>query len=572
VRDTRSASQILFGFLPDQTVDAKGSVWKVSHWSNPTPLRRVYTEGLRSELKRLAAPWEASGNDDSFVADLHARAELNVVSVNRENGVRLEPFPRHWVCRACNRIHDKPSGTCECGATGARGQLPFVGFHAGCGQLVEPYLPRCKAHKQVRVRWPGTSSAREIRFECPVCNNLLQSGFGSRNCSCGVGEPRFSFQVHRASSVFTPRSCVMVNPPSNERIQEIREGGGAARALRWVVDGMPLGGIRAGKPTRDSMRTNLRAQGLTDAQIEVALSAMEASGALADEPVPFDLPAPMREEAEKEAVTIALSVQEPRATIDALRGKAAHDPQLSEIYGARYGAALAAAGLDSVELIDRFPVLTTQFGYTRGGGAPGEGRLRTYRGTGKSYTIYGDLAETEALFFRLSPLRVIEWLRARGHDLSSTTDPRAARLAILAAAVVPYAGDQPNTTLGSDLLTMVHSYAHRVVRAVSVFAGMERSSLSELLVPRHLGFYVYGAGRGDFVLGGLQAVFDGELHRLLDAVVYDESRCALDPGCGNEGGACPACLHLGEPSCRLFNRFLDRGTLFSGSGYLVATK
>ena len=58
------------------------------------------------------------------------------------------------------------------------------------------------------------------------------------------------------------------------------------------------------------------------------------------------------------------------------------------------------------------------------------------------------------------------------------------------------------------------------------------------------------------MLGALQAMFETRLDRLLDDFVHGESRCPLDPGCRAGGGACMACLHLGEPSCRWFNRFL----------------
>jgi len=66
------------------------------------------------------------------------------------------------------------------------------------------------------------------------------------------------------------------------------------------------------------------------------------------------------------------------------------------------------------------------------------------------------------------------------------------------------------------------------------------------VVPLHLGFFLYAAARGDFVLGGLQAVFETELHRLLAGVVEGDQRCPLDPGCQRSGGACMACLHVGE--------------------------
>jgi hypothetical protein len=115
---------------------------------------------------------------------------------------------------------------------------------------------------------------------------------------------------------------------------------------------------------------------------------------------------------------------------------------------------------------------------------------------------------------------------------------------------------------------MIHSLAHRTIRLLAVHAGIERNSLSELLVPSHLGFYLYASARGDFVLGGLQAVFESELDTFLKVLLHDEHRCALDPGCERGGAACTACLHIGEPSCRLYNAQLSRTTLFGPEGYL----
>lgn len=117
------------------------------------------------------------------------------------------------------------------------------------------------------------------------------------------------------------------------------------------------------------------------------------------------------------------------------------------------------------------------------------------------------------------------------------------------------------------MLTLIHSYAHRIIRQLAVLAGVDRESLAEYLVPHHLGAFVYATPRGDFVLGGLQSVFETDLHRLLEQQVDAESRCPLDPGCDRAGGACLACLHIGEPSCTHYNRFLNRKTLFGESGF-----
>ncbi len=569
MRDQRSPSQILFGFLPEQTVDVKGGVWKVKNWREPFVERGVYAPALREELMRMASPWAAERKDDGFVADMQRGAEIEVVSVSRDNGVQLEPYPRQWVCKGCKRVHEGPTTpACPCGNTGSRGQMPFVGFHE-CGALTEPTIPKCRTHRQVRVRWPGTSSARELRFECPVCEAVLQRGLGTKVCNCGSPEPAFKFTVHRAASVFTPRSCVIVNPPSREKMRGLTEAGGPARALRWVVDGMLGRGPTDGLTTREALRRDLLAKGLSESMIASMLDAAERGGAFAAEPVPLDLPAEFLRTAEQEAVTIALSVADARTTLGQLAEGAADVPALQQLYTLAYPRALADAGLEAVDLIDRFPVLSAQFGYTRDKLNPGEATLRTYRDRRGRYTVYGDLGRTEALLVRLDPFRVVDWLRRQGLEVPLVGSTTEARTAILRQAVVPDPGGVANPgEVGSALLTLVHSYAHRFIRQAAVFAGIDRAALSELLVPRHLAFYVYAAPRGDFVLGGLQAVFEGELDGLLRSVAFDEHRCALDPGCGKSGAACPACLHLGEPSCRCFNRFLSRNALFGQGGYL----
>jgi hypothetical protein len=240
------------------------------------------------------------------------------------------------------------------------------------------------------------------------------------------------------------------------------------------------------------------------------------------------------------------------------------------LYERDYPRAIKDAGLHSVELIDSFPVLTGVFGFTRHDPTPGASRLVTYRDPRRRYRVFADMSQTEALFVRLDPIRVATWMADRGFIPPTWTDDRTARIAILRSAAIPEPGDDPPSppTPGGALLTLIHSYAHKFIRRASVYAGIERTSLSELLVPSHLGFFVYAAARGDFVLGGLQALFETALDKLIDEVAFGESRCALDPGCSQSGSACAACLHLGEPSCRWFNRFLDRSTLRGPRGYL----
>ena len=60
-----------------------------------------------------------------------------------------------------------------------------------------PMLSVRDAHRLVAVRLPGTATARELRFFCPVCNATVSQGFPFQACECGGGA--MSITVHRAA-------------------------------------------------------------------------------------------------------------------------------------------------------------------------------------------------------------------------------------------------------------------------------------------------------------------------------------------------------------------------------------
>lgn len=571
MKESRSASQVLFGYLPDQTVDMRGGVWRVAEWRYPKRENSVDVEMLRRELCRVASPWRARATDGGFVEDLErSRADIEVLSLDREHGVAVEPFPRVWIC-SCGRIHHSVDADCQCGGRSRRkGQLQFVGYCPGCGGLYEPRIQRCPTHNQVRIIFPGTSSAHEIRFVCPAegCGREIRRGFGSFRCSCGLGDVKYN--VHRAAAVYTPRSIVLVNPPSLERANSLARAGGARRALAWVLDGMQTVTVEQKVPDKDALRQQLVSQGFPPEAVEQIVVAAEKTGTLTKDIDNLCLDSRQQSTAESQATTIALSTLQARIRVANLISSTSPVSSLRARFIESYPKAMEAAGVESVELNDKFPVLTGQFGFTRGSGQIGETRLRAFRNkAGSAYQVYADLVETEALFIRLSPLKVANWLMARGVNLGHVADARTARLAILQTCRFPEPGDEMDLSQpGALVTTLIHSFTHRFIRLAAIHAGIDRNALSELLVPAHLGFFVYAAARGDFVLGGLQAVFESELDNLLRNFVSEERRCPLDPGCSKHDASCAACLHLGEPSCRFFNRFLSRRVLFGSNGYL----
>lgn len=567
MRVDRGASQILFGMLPNQTVDLEGSVWKVTHWADPVPLALDQT-AVRMALLEAIAPWALQGHDGGLDGELRGRAPVEVVQVNKDRGVVVEQFPRLWRCRVCGRLTTERVQRCRCGSTGIA-QMQHVSYHT-CGALREPQLPRCRTHQAVAVRLPGTAAAREMYFFCPDCQLPLSRGFPFQACTCGAREGMIR-NVHRAGAVFSPHYAVMVNPPDPAAAARLRASGGGARALEWVVAGLgPMQPGESGQTVEGLVETLIQSGLTVETARELAEQAYQrgevARGAERGE---IDLPQPVRERAQEEALSLASALEQGRVRIDDMVENTT--PPLRTLYETAYRDAVADAGLGNVELLTNFPVATLAFGFTRGGSEPTDATLVAFRDRG-GLRVYGTLTRTEAILFQLDPVAVLCWLREQRFNVPEARDAREARLAILRAVEIPRPTEDHPHPLGAALLTLLHSYGHRLIRVLSVTAGVERDGLAEYLLPHHLSIVVYASARGQFVLGALQAMFETSLNRLLDEFVHGEARCPLDPGCRTGGGACMACLHLGEPSCRWFNRFLDRAVLFGPEGFLAASR
>src|ERR1022692_3827192 len=176
-----------------------------------------------------------------------------------------------------------------------------------------PYttLFRSPTHKQVKIILPGTARAEEIRFVCPICSRILQKGFGFPPCDCGKGS--WIFNVHRAPSVFTPRTIVMINPPSLEKVAKIRDAGGAARALSWVLSGLSANSFDETGTTVESFKATLLKQGIPELLADQMVDQAINSGAISKaDGGPTNLQGEYLTEAQAGAASIALALSDSR--------------------------------------------------------------------------------------------------------------------------------------------------------------------------------------------------------------------------------------------------------------------
>jgi hypothetical protein len=233
-------------------------------------------------------------------------------------------------------------------------------------------------------------------------------------------------------------------------------------------------------------------------------------------------------------------------------------------------------GLAQLDLATDFPMIVATYGYTRGETTPNQCRLNPFppeRDHGGKLPIYVDEVQADALLISLNPERVHTWLQRNGYQpaIPNGSDPNLARRAYFIQLFedVPLRetlqGDSPEARMVFGLL---HTLSHLCVRQAALLCGLDRTSLSEYLLPRTLTFAIYCNHRFGATIGALTALFEQSLAEWLNAV-RNSRRCVYDPVCRERESSCHACTHLAETSCRFFNLNLGRSFLFGGQDRLL---
>ena len=184
----------------------------------------------------------------------------------------------------------------------------------------------------------------------------------------------------------------------------------------------------------------------------------------------------------------------------------------------------------------------------------------------------------EGLFIRFRNDAIKMWV-----DATPKVVQRAAILNHRQHQIATVRGYKPNYDITSRLL-LVHSFAHVLLRQISLDCGYSSSALRERLYISETiddanvmnGVLIYtGSPDSEGSLGGLVRLAAPELlEPILDRALSAANWCGSDPVCREtepqqagdrlSGAACHSCLLLPETACEKFNRELDR-TVLTGS-------
>lgn len=188
------------------------------------------------------------------------------------------------------------------------------------------------------------------------------------------------------------------------------------------------------------------------------------------------------------------------------------------------------------------------------------------------HPVYVVQQGNEALYVRLEPAAVMHWLQGlECQDMFRLNADERMGAGILAVAypMGPFLDHLPQSDAPRAYLylyTLLHSYAHLIMKYVSEYSGLDPGSLGEYIFPADLAFVVYRNGT-TMDLGNLSAMWRNSGTAMLAAMLsHKATQCGTGSLCTFRGGACPDCLMVPEPSCIASNKLLSRSVLRSIGG------
>lgn len=592
---TRGKQQVLLHYLPGCTFDAEmgSTIARVTSVSG-SPRTDLSSDVVFTRIKEEVAVWQEA-----------YRPGLRDDVLNEREFVLLDPlkvqadlFPRTFWCqnRSCGAIQDYsdrgglPAPQCRVCRSGRLIQLRWVRVHR-CGQLLPLAArpcSRCGRTDETSLDLRGSERLSSFRWRCRRCG-ISASLFAGPCPACvwpDAALRNMDHEVHRASKTYYPHSITLLNVPDRQLDALLRTPSWYSIAAAKFLN-LPETHGRTLTSMIQPASAELRPAGeLTTQDLDELLS-MRVGTEAAD--VVAEL-LRRREERRREVehphsqpiderVTQASGVSSEvwRAAghelLDTVLPFEGNDHRTQTEAGA-----VKRLGLERVTLVPDFPILTATYGFTRVDFTPNAARLNAFppdRAQAGRKPIFVDQVGADALVLSLDRRRVLKWLEANGHPpaLPGGTEEDAARRGYFVQLLtgVTFRQTIPEDEPAARLVFgLVHTLSHLAIRQAALLCGLDRTSLSEYLLPRGLTTAIYCNHRFGATIGALTSLFETSIPDWL-GMVESECRCVYDPVCAGKGANCHACSHLPETSCPFFNLNLSRSFVFGGHDTTLGT-
>jgi hypothetical protein len=606
---SRGKRQVLFDYLPGRVFDFAqvGTIAKVAKVRG-TPNNQLNQELVLSAIQQYANAWEEKHR--TALRDRNPDYSRFILLDPKSVESALFPLVFHCQNKSCGRIVTRTTETAPAKRTCPRCkqntlvQLRFVKIHR-CGEIqpLTPYCSNCRSAENMALDMRGSERISGFQWKCLTCNTKTSLFAGPcRACDWtdpipNVDNPRnMDIEVFRAGKTYYAHHVVLLNQPGRDMDTFLQIPEWPMLAAATFLELPEMQGRKLLEFGVTSQTTPPPDIALTNADVDSILARLN-SGQITAAEMAEEMQRMRTQRVQQQQASAPNSIAQAliqRTGIAQNTWKAAGREMLEavlpmesgtiqDLFGASPSAVSGAqqavrqvaseCGISRLTSVNDFPITTATFGYSRTTYQPNRCRLNLFPADadhGGKFPIFVDLVQADAIVIRLDPERVWKWLERNmlvsalpATPLNSPTLQRQSYFISLFDDIEPAVMLRATEPQARMVFGLLHTMSHLCIRQAALLCGLDRTSLSEYVLPRTLSFALYCNHRFGATIGALTSLFEQSLEEWLNQV-RNSRRCVYDPVCTSSGGTCHACTHLAETSCRFFNINLSRSFLFGG--------
>ena len=597
----RGLQQALYKYLPENWVDftqSGGSVTYAVHvdnWNsvqlmgiNNKRLLRVINQQI-NEYKNQNGEGSVVGFpsviNEEFVDVLTPKVSDNIAAIQTS----VKPWV--FVCNKCGNVKQyysydefkrKEFDRCKCGEHLTQLRMIRV---CKCGYADGVFVPKCKTpgHGTTYMKRKGSG----LDFVCQKCGQRASLPHYCPEC-----KQEIKIKPALDSSNYIPFSLSLIDLLDKQKdvfLDSEIDGRGEqvviAQYLSLITQDSYKSIIKNGKVTQaDEFESalqveaeSLRAAGLDEATINIVIDAKRRTnpGNQIFEAL-SKVSNGITSVSSEGLKLIAEEILEYDELIDAkitlTLEKAEEDAELvNDGIRPDYRSICEQLGFSNAQLCSAVPIVFSSYGYTRLERC-GEGvKLHGFPQEMAKRNVYATRLETEGVLFELDRAKVLNWLLKNGficqNDMPTDMSDEGIKMWFLDRIhpdlIMPFSeiDGNGNGAITKYVYTLLHSISHALINEASEICGLDKSSLSEYILPNIPAVFIYCSNSQGFNMGALYSAFQTQLDKWLKRAFERVKKCIFDPVCINKEKACAGCLYLNEVSCRHFNKDLDRSYL-----------
>ena len=597
----RGLQQALYKYLPENWVDftqSGGSVTYAVHvdnW-NSVQLMGINNKRLLRVINQQINEYKTQNGEGSVVGFPSVINEefVDVLTPKvSDNIAAIQTSVKPWVfvCNKCGNVRQyysydefkrKEFDRCKCGEHLTQLRMIRV---CKCGYADGVFVPKCKTpgHGTTYMKRKGSG----LDFVCQKCGQRASLPHYCPEC-----KQEIKIKPALDSSNYIPFSLSLIDLLDKQKdvfLDSEKDGRGEqvviAQYLSLITQDSYKSIIKNGKVTQadefesalQAEAESLRAAGLDEATINMVIDAKRRTnpGNQIFEAL-SKVSNGITSVSSEGLKLIAEEILEYDELIDAkitlTLEKAEEDAELvNDGIRPDYRSICEQLGFSNAQLCSAVPIVFSSYGYTRLERC-GEGvKLHGFPQEMAKRNVYATRLETEGVLFELDRAKVLNWLLENGficqNDMPTDMSDEGIKMWFLDRIhpdlIMPFSeiDGNGNGAITKHVYTLLHSISHALINEASEICGLDKSSLSEYILPNIPAVFIYCSNSQGFNMGALYSAFQTQLDKWLKRAFERVKKCIFDPVCINKEKACAGCLYLNEVSCRHFNKDLDRSYL-----------